>query len=72
MCKAMILSWWWVPLPYTQQTLGNVWRQFWFSQHGGGGGGGDTDDQRPEMLRNLLKFTGQRPSNKDLGSPKCQ
>ena len=54
MCKAMIPSWGWVPLPYTQQTFGNVWRQFWFSQLGGGGGGGDTGILRSEA-RNAAK-----------------
>ena len=31
-----------------------------------------SSEQRPEMRLNILKFMGQLPNNKDLGSPKCQ
>lgn len=73
MCEAMVLSWRTGPTPISPA---DIWQMSGdnFDSHNLGEGVVilASSEQRPEMQLNILKFIGQLPNNKDLGSPKCQ
>lgn len=73
MCEAMVLSWRMGPTPISPA---DIWQMSGdnFDSHNLGERVVilASSEQRPEMQLNILKFIGQPPNNKDLGSPKCQ